>query len=248
MMTLAPTALILLSLLRSGLVSGYGYSSGGRGLRSTSWWPSPSAPKWTTTTTTRRGLPASACRRRALASPGSSSPTPSLRSRAENDRRSESEASGGGGGGRRGALLFLGALALLTAQAAAAPAAGAAEVRGTAVTPFNSLAFQYRGGEFGGLRAEDVGEPSISYAEFSERLRRGGVAYVEFSAPFGDVARATIRRGGDGTATLRIGEGYPIEKHDGYSSPAFAIRAVQNAGVPYKFVVPGLDRYSSSGK
>ena len=39
---------------------------------------------------------------------------------------------------------------------------------------------------------------------------------------------------------IRIGEGYPIEQHDGYSSPAFAIRTVKNANVPYKFVVPAL--------
>jgi hypothetical protein len=235
MVRLAPTALLLFSLLRRScdLVSGFccKNSSGRRPALL-----SPSSTK--RRTATRAGLSAF-----------------SLHGRGEIDRRSDSEA--WSRRSRRGALLFLGALALLTAQGAAAPAAGAAEVRGTAVTPFNSLAFQYRGGEFGGLRAEDVGEPSISYAEFSERLRRGDVAYVEFSAPFGDVARATIRRGGDGggpadaaaaTTTIRIGEGYPIEKHDGYSSPAFAIRAVQNAGVPYKFVVPGLDRYSSSGK
>jgi hypothetical protein len=39
--------------------------------------------------------------------------------------------------------------------------------------------------------------------------------------------------------------GYPIEQHDGWSSPAFAIRAVKNAGVPFKFTVPALSKYHS---
>jgi hypothetical protein len=104
--------------------------------------------------------------------------------------------------------------------------------------------FQYRGNDFAGLRAEDIEEPSISYREFVDSLKRGDVTYVEFVAPFGDAAYATMR--GRESGPIRIGEGYPIEKHDGYSSPAFAIRAVQNAGVPYKFVVPGLAKFSST--
>jgi len=112
-----------------------------------------------------------------------------------------------------------------------------AEVRGIELTPFNGLIFQYRGGEFGGLKASDIDEPSMSYADFVAKLKGGEVDFVEFLAPDGDAAYATIK--GD-SKPIRIGEGYPIEQHDGYSSPAFAVRAVKNAGVPYKFTVPAL--------
>jgi hypothetical protein len=112
-----------------------------------------------------------------------------------------------------------------------------AEVRGTPLNAFNGLAFQYRGNDFGGLKASDLSEPSLPYAEFVQKLQSGGIAYVEFLAPDGDAAYATLK---DGSGPIRIGEGYPIEQHDGYSSPAFAIRTVKNAGVPYKFVVPAL--------
>jgi hypothetical protein len=111
-----------------------------------------------------------------------------------------------------------------------------AEVRGIPVTPFNGLMFQYRGYEFDGLKASDLDEDSIPYVDFVAKLKSGEINFVEFLAPDGDVAYATFRDG----KRIRIGEGYPVEKHDGYSSPAFAIRTVKNAGVPYKFVVPAL--------
>ena len=98
-----------------------------------------------------------------------------------------------------------------------------------------------------------MNEPSITYADFNEKLKSGQVTFVEFLAPDGDVAYATIKTQGDGggsgsgnsSTKLRIGEGYPIEQHDGYSSPMFCVRAVKNAGVPYKFVVPALLKKSS---
>jgi hypothetical protein len=113
-----------------------------------------------------------------------------------------------------------------------------AEVRGTPVNAFNGLAFQYRGSDFNGLIASDINEPSISYQEFVTKLKSGDVLFVEFYAPDGDVAYATLKSNPNNK--IRIGEGYPIEQHDGYSSPAFAIRTVKNANVPYKFVVPAL--------
>lgn len=112
-----------------------------------------------------------------------------------------------------------------------------AEVRGTAITPFNSLIFNYRGNDFGGLQASDLNEPSISYQDFMKRLQAGDIEFVEFMAPNGDIAYATLK--GE-NKSIRIGEGYPIEQADGWSSPAFVIRTVQNAGVPYQFTVPAL--------
>ncbi|KAG7361780.1 hypothetical protein IV203_036881 [Nitzschia inconspicua] len=137
----------------------------------------------------------------------------------------------------------------------AAMAAQEPEFRqGIKVNAFNGLIFNYRGGDFGGLSDEDVGdEPSVSYAEFNQRLAAGEVEFVEFLAPDGDKAYVTFKaKDTNGNSVekngppIRIGEGYPIEKHDGFSSPLFCIRAVKNAGVPYKFVVPSLSKYSSS--
>ena len=120
--------------------------------------------------------------------------------------------------------------------------------QGIPVTAFNGLIFNYRGGEFGGLDASTLNEPSISYEEFNDLLRAGEVEFVEFEAPDGDVARATlkVKEGQEKAAPIRIGEGFPIEQHDGYSSPAFAVRAVKNAGVPYKFTVPALKKFQAS--
>lgn len=130
--------------------------------------------------------------------------------------------------------------------AAAAWADTGAEVRGTPVTPFNGLIFQYRGNDFGGLQAADLHEPSVSYKEFVERLQQGQVEFVEFMAPNGDAAYVTFKSGSSSKAAgpIRIGEGYPSEQADGWSSPAFAVRTVQNAGVPYKFTVPALRAYN----
>lgn len=112
--------------------------------------------------------------------------------------------------------------------------------QGIEVTAFNGLIFNYRGGQFNGLDASTLEGPSMSYADFMAHLSRddGDIVLVEFLAPNGDVAYATFKDG----SKLRIGQGYPIEQSDGYSSPLFAIRAVKNANVPYKFIVPGLTK------
>jgi hypothetical protein len=114
--------------------------------------------------------------------------------------------------------------------------------QGIKVDAFNGLIFNYRGSDFGGLEATSLNEPSVSYAEFNEKLKAGEVEFVEFMAPDGDAAYVTFKakEGGAKTSPIRIGEGYPIEQHDGYSSPMFCVRAVKNAGVPYKFTVPAL--------
>lgn len=129
--------------------------------------------------------------------------------------------------------------ALIFMPTFAARADTGAEVRGTQLNAFNGLIFNYRGNDFNGLEAKDLDEPSISYKDFVVKLKEGGVSFVEFYAPDGDVAYATLKEDG---RSIRIGEGYPTEQHDGYSSPAFAIRTVKNAGVPYKFVVPALKK------
>jgi hypothetical protein len=150
---------------------------------------------------------------------------------------------------RRGFLAAGGAAALsfLVAPQQPAMAAETETRQGIDVTPFNGLAFNYRGGGYGGLDASTLNEPSISYADFNDKLKAGEVNFVEFFAPDGDVAYATFKpKEGEAKETpIRIGEGYPVEQHDGYSSPMFAVRSVKNAGVPYKFTVPGLSKFSS---
>ena len=80
---------------------------------------------------------------------------------------------------------------------------------GVPLTPFNGLAFQYRGNSNNGLDAATIGEPSISYAEFLERMDKGEVTFVEFLAPNGDKAYATFKpaEGESQPAPIRIGEG-----------------------------------------
>ena len=98
--------------------------------------------------------------------------------------------------------------ALVGAGATSANADTGAEVRGTSVTPFNGLAFQYRGSEFGGLQASEIDEPSVSYNDFMQRLKAGEVKFVEFLAPDGDKAYATfLGQEGKPQAPIRIGEG-----------------------------------------
>jgi hypothetical protein len=119
------------------------------------------------------------------------------------------------------------------------------DIRGIPLTPFNGLIYNYKGSDFSGLDASTLDEPSISYRDFVEKLKGGQVAFVEFKAPYGDVAYVTLKdeTGKADGKSIRIGEGFPIEQHDGWSSPSFAMRAVLNEGVPYKFTVPALARY-----
>ena len=80
---------------------------------------------------------------------------------------------------------------------------------GVPLTPFNGLAFQYRGNSNVGLDASSLDEPSISYAEFLDRMDKGEVTFVEFLAPNGDKAYATLKpsEGETQSAPIRIGEG-----------------------------------------
>ena len=92
-------------------------------------------------------------------------------------------------------------------------------------------------GESPTVDGSTINEASIPYSEFLEKLSNDQVSFVEFLAPNGDAAYATMK--GD-DKPIRIGEGYPIEDPLGWSSPAFVVKAVAKKSVPYKFVVPGL--------
>jgi hypothetical protein len=80
--------------------------------------------------------------------------------------------------------------------------ASAGETRqGIELTPFNSLAFQYRNSQNGGLDGSTIAEPSIPYSDFLDKLSTGGVEFVEFLAPDGDVAYATLKATEGGAKT-----------------------------------------------
>ena len=107
------------------------------------------------------------------------------------------------------------------------------------VNPFNSACMGFGCSDSNGL--DDMGKPkppedvaSIPYAAFLEALEAKKVTFVEFSPPNGDDAFATIEGVNNGLPIL-IGEGYPIERGDGWSSPLFVMRALDNAGVPHRY-------------
>eukprot|EP00584_Thalassiosira_punctigera_P006363 CAMPEP_0172532304 /NCGR_PEP_ID=MMETSP1067-20121228/5407_1 /TAXON_ID=265564 ORGANISM="Thalassiosira punctigera, Strain Tpunct2005C2" /NCGR_SAMPLE_ID=MMETSP1067 /ASSEMBLY_ACC=CAM_ASM_000444 /LENGTH=211 /DNA_ID=CAMNT_0013316809 /DNA_START=41 /DNA_END=676 /DNA_ORIENTATION=- len=157
-----------------------------------------------------------------------------------------------GGGAERGRRSVLSSFLATAATASALlPSEALAEAEtmergGVKLTPFNSLAFNYRGGDSPSIDPTTLNEASIPYSEFLEKLNSDQVAFVEFLAPNGDAAYAMFKPNGEGGGSaegskpIRIGEGYPVEDPGGWSSPAFVIKAVAKKGVPYKFVVPGL--------
>jgi len=138
---------------------------------------------------------------------------------------------------------FTSAVAITAGASSAFAEAETLERGGVKLTPFNSLAFNYREGGSPALDAASLDEPSVPYAEFLEKLDADQVEFVKFLAPNGDAAYATFKATAEGeskSTPIRIGEGYPTEDPEGWSSPAFVIKAVAKKNVPYKFVVPGL--------
>jgi len=98
-----------------------------------------------------------------------------------------------------------------------------------------------QGGDSPTVDASKIDEDSITYSDFLSKLEADKISHVIFLAPNGDKAYATVKNE-DGTENkpIRIGEGYPMEDPNGWSSPAFVVKAVAKRGVPYEFVVPGL--------
>lgn len=119
--------------------------------------------------------------------------------------------------------------------------------QGIEVTAFNGLIFNYRGGSFNGLDASTLNEPSVPYIEFCEKLTKGEVEFVEFLAPDGDAAYVTFKANEveEKPNPIRIGQGFPIEQHDGFSSPMFVVKALKKYNVPYKFTIPALAKFRS---
>lgn len=75
-------------------------------------------------------------------------------------------------------------------------------------------------------------EDSITFTSFLESLDKGLVAKVDFLAG-GEKAYAYVKpAGGGGEPTrIRVGEGYPNEQGDGWSSPLWVVRALNDRKV-----------------
>eukprot|EP00586_Coscinodiscus_wailesii_P019271 CAMPEP_0172497182 /NCGR_PEP_ID=MMETSP1066-20121228/96301_1 /TAXON_ID=671091 /ORGANISM="Coscinodiscus wailesii, Strain CCMP2513" /LENGTH=191 /DNA_ID=CAMNT_0013269809 /DNA_START=42 /DNA_END=617 /DNA_ORIENTATION=- len=147
---------------------------------------------------------------------------------------------------------FFGGAAAILAGAAVIPQTASAynlgdpnSVVGREIQSFNSLIYNFENTSLNGLDASKIKEPSVPFIEFGKRMKAGEVEFVEFFAPNGDVAYATFKpkEGEKKGERIRIGQGYPTETKGSWSNPAYVIRSVSNFGVPYRFVVPALEKY-----
>jgi len=84
--------------------------------------------------------------------------------------------------------------------------------------------------DFNGLEKAAAPPGSLPYSDFLELVKQKKVEGVVFMPPSGDVAYALI----DGKK-VRIGEGWPIETGNSWSSPSWVVRILQNQDVPYAF-------------
>lgn len=81
---------------------------------------------------------------------------------------------------------------------------------------------------FNGLSKEAAPPGSMPYSEFLAALKAKKVERVIFEPPAGDEAYAVI----DGNK-IRVGEGWPIEMPNSWSSPSWVVRILENEKVPY---------------
>ena len=159
----------------------------------------------------------------------------------------------GGGGASSSRRELLGAVASATAAqvlgGAAAPAfadelstpEANQQLLKTGVNPFNSACMGFgcsdaKGLSYGGAEAPE-GIESLPYSSFLKMVESKEVASVEFIPPSGDVAYAILK---EDNKRIRIGEGMPEEKGNGWSSPMYVMRILDNKGVPYKFAFKKL--------
>lgn len=122
-------------------------------------------------------------------------------------------------------------------------------VVGREIRSFNGLIYNFKNTALdGGLDASTLKEPSVPFIEFGEKMKNGEVLFVEFIAPYGEVAYVTFKpkEGQPAPKPIRIGQGYPTTSKESWSSPDYVIRSVSNFGVPYKFTVPALKKFSTT--
>ncbi|CAM9964017.1 unnamed protein product [Ectocarpus sp. 8 AP-2014] len=121
---------------------------------------------------------------------------------------------------------------------ASVPAALAEELP-PGTNPFTSICMGFGCGEFQGLdypgAPAPTDEDSITFKSFLQSLDKGLVTKVDFLAG-GDKAYAFVKPDAAGEATrIRVGEGYPDEQGNSWSSPLWVVRALNDRNVPYHF-------------
>lgn len=143
-------------------------------------------------------------------------------------------------------------LAVAAAMAALQPPTGAALTRRGAVGAALSIALRprtaraegsfgatclgfgcnaYQNTDYDGMTKSEAPAGSMPYADFLDVVKEKKVTFVEFLPPAGDEAYATMADG----ARIRVGEGWPMEIGNSWSSPMWVGRILKNAEVPYKF-------------
>ncbi|CAM9327590.1 unnamed protein product [Choristocarpus tenellus] len=106
--------------------------------------------------------------------------------------------------------------------------------------PFTSICLGFGCGGFQGLDYNGAPAPtdedSIPLAVFLAALDKGTVVKVEFTSG-GNKAYAFLKptSGNGEPSRIRVGEGYPEEKGNNWSSPLWVVRAVKEKNVPYTF-------------
>lgn len=86
----------------------------------------------------------------------------------------------------------------------------------------------------------------MPYGEFLKALKDKKVEGVVFEPPSGSEAYAIV----DGKS-VRMGEGWPTDLGNSWSSPTWVVRILEEEGVPYKFnfdLAMGTSKSSGGGK
>lgn len=114
------------------------------------------------------------------------------------------------------------------------------------VDPFNSMCLGFgcnavRGVEQNTGAPKPLDEDSIDWQTFLGLVDAKGVKRVEF----GDVNMTKAWAVLDGDKRVLIGEGYPLDQGDTWSSPLFVARILQNNNIKYSFIAD-LKRRSPS--
>ncbi|CAN0068700.1 unnamed protein product [Ectocarpus fasciculatus] len=130
------------------------------------------------------------------------------------------------------------ATSVVVLSTASVPAALAEELP-PGTNPFTSICMGFGCGEFQGLdypgAPAPTDEDSITFKSFLESLDKGLVTKVDFLAG-GDKAYAFVKPDAAGEAArIRVGEGYPDEQGNSWSSPLWVVRALNDRNVPYHF-------------
>ena len=82
-------------------------------------------------------------------------------------------------------------------------------------------------------------EESITFKSFLDSLDKGLVAKVDFLAG-GNKAYAFVKPTATGEPTrIRVGEGYPDEQGNGWSSPLWVVRALNDRNVSETLMMEG---------